>query len=90
MQYDEVFAARSCSYEAVLEQDKKFVEVEAAMPEAYQFRNFHDEPLNITVQRGVIIHTCLSAEVMRLHRPFLCALPFPEGTTSYALTKVVS
>lgn len=72
MQYDEVFAARSCSYDVVLEQDKKFVEVEAALPEPYQFRGFFDEPQTSTVQRGIVIHSCYSTEIMRLHRPFLC------------------
>ncbi|GAA5991739.1 hypothetical protein JCM10908_001117 [Rhodotorula pacifica] len=68
---DDLFAASACSYEALLASDKKLVELEASMPEVFQFGDFHNRPPTLTTQRAILLHVCLAAEVVRINRPFL-------------------
>ncbi|GAA5954802.1 hypothetical protein JCM8115_005535 [Rhodotorula mucilaginosa] len=68
---DDLFAAATCSYEAVLAHDQKLMDLEASLPEIFQFGDFSTRPPTLTNQRAILLHLCLSAEVVRINRPFL-------------------
>ncbi|TKA52096.1 hypothetical protein B0A53_04756 [Rhodotorula sp. CCFEE 5036] len=58
---DDLFAAATCSYEAVLAHDQKLMDLEASLPEIFQFGDFSTRPPTLTNQRAILLHLSLAA-----------------------------
>ncbi|GAA6004210.1 hypothetical protein JCM10207_002484 [Rhodosporidiobolus poonsookiae] len=74
---DTAFGIEPCKYSAILELDAELRAFEASFPSCYnlptdeQGRIRFSVPPSLTEMRCALIQLCLSAEFVRLHRPFL-------------------
>ncbi|BGP41809.1 hypothetical protein JCM10449v2_005800 [Rhodotorula kratochvilovae] len=74
---DKAFSITPCSYSDVLALDAELVAFERSFPPAYDLpidganRVHFGVPPSLTEMRAALIQLCLSAEFVRLHRPFL-------------------
>lgn len=91
-QTDKAFGIAPCSYQEILELDDELIAFERSLPSVYMLpidntgRVHVGFPPSLTHMRAVLINLCLAAELLRLHRPFLGALPFSATVTTRALT----
>lgn len=78
-QTDKAFSVEPCSYSEVLALDAELRAFEASFPLVYRLpidttgRVRFANPPSMTEDRTALLHLCLAAEFVRLHRPFLGA-----------------
>lgn len=74
---DKVFGCSPCTYSDVMSLDSELYAYERTLPLAYELpidaagRVHFGVPPSPTEMRSALIQLCLSAEFVRLHRPFL-------------------
>ncbi|GAA6048510.1 hypothetical protein JCM3770_006529 [Rhodotorula araucariae] len=74
---DKAFGVAPCSYTDVLALDAELVAFERSLPATYNLpidganRVHFGVPPSLTEMRAALVQICLSAEFVRLHRPFL-------------------
>ncbi|GAA5934296.1 uncharacterized protein JCM15063_004532 [Sporobolomyces koalae] len=92
---DEAFSVLGCRYDQVLALDAELSNFEKSLPEPYRLHFNDDQQAYFTSQsqhqtdlKAALIHIAISAEIVRLNRPFL-VLAASDGTYHHSRERAV-